>query len=293
MARGRPFYICPEVEAWSCSCSFGMPSSHSCTGVSVYFIMYLLIVEFIKKEKSCLKISLGIFCFLMAFGIGLSRIILGSHSYNQVIVGVTLGVLWILIFSQETFHFFVKEKILKKKVGGLMALGYFLLTGIICLITYATNKGKKRNRSFWIERDECPDCLDKLVYKQMDNNTHFLLTFGILIGFVLNYKFFGEKKSEIFSRVENDSQDVEESNGNNSGIKKFLSRFLVYLLLMGILGLIYLGFSAVFNLKDGLTRFLTIGFIYFLGGFSTIFLVQLIWSYIGIDDIGKDYVSLK
>ena len=55
-ARGRPLILCGangegiaggdlaySVQAWSCSCSFGMPSSHSCTAVSIYFSLFLCI----------------------------------------------------------------------------------------------------------------------------------------------------------------------------------------------------------------------------------------------------------
>jgi membrane-associated phospholipid phosphatase len=54
-ARGRPLYLCDAlgnglgkgdstygVYAWSCSCSFGMPSSHSCTAVSISYALWLV-----------------------------------------------------------------------------------------------------------------------------------------------------------------------------------------------------------------------------------------------------------
>lgn len=53
-ARGRPLYLCGPngeglgsgdpsfaVQAWSCSCSFGMPSSHSCTAVAIFFALFM------------------------------------------------------------------------------------------------------------------------------------------------------------------------------------------------------------------------------------------------------------
>lgn len=53
--RGRPFTLCNKdgtglgngdplygVEAWSCSCSYGMPSSHSCTAISIYWAFWLV-----------------------------------------------------------------------------------------------------------------------------------------------------------------------------------------------------------------------------------------------------------
>jgi hypothetical protein len=87
-----------------------MPSGHSTMSVMTYWILYEVtkrnLIERLKHYwlRVTLKIVVGVLCILITLSIMISRIILGVHSYPQIIIGtiVALSVLHNFYFPQ--FH---------------------------------------------------------------------------------------------------------------------------------------------------------------------------------------------
>lgn len=123
--RTRPFVIDSSIDKNGCNCGYGMPSGHA--GISV--VLYYIISKFcdsIFKSKNCflnleilnsiyplftyqdlklsyLSIISTVICILLFIGVSLSRIALGKHSWNQVLVGSLLSMIIISFTTKKSF----------------------------------------------------------------------------------------------------------------------------------------------------------------------------------------------
>jgi membrane-associated phospholipid phosphatase len=84
----RPYWIEPQVKAYSAESSFGLPSGHAQNAVVVWGG---LAASFKKKW-------LWVLAFIFPFLIGLSRIYLGVHFPSDVLVGWLLGALLLWVY---------------------------------------------------------------------------------------------------------------------------------------------------------------------------------------------------
>jgi len=117
----RPYWIDPDIRAWSTQPSFGMPSGHAQNAVSIWG----LTAHFIHKP----------WAYILAAGacllIGLSRAYLGVHFPSDVIAGWAIGALLLGSFiwampGQE-------EKIGRMNLKGQMLLAVLASFAIIAL----------------------------------------------------------------------------------------------------------------------------------------------------------------
>lgn len=113
----RPFLMYKECAALACSCDFGKPSAHAQKGLMIYFILFnqFISLKFMRKvadgvtgsgssrmlddrilgqqqrnlptARTFLYFVVGIIFTSIVFWIGFSRIVLGQHSFNQIILG--------------------------------------------------------------------------------------------------------------------------------------------------------------------------------------------------------------
>jgi membrane-associated phospholipid phosphatase len=83
----RPFWTEPRIHSLSLYCpgEFGNPSGHSWFATVFTFLLFLKYFPKIRKTYALVTVSLIIFL------VALSRMYLGAHSLNQVVMGVCLG----------------------------------------------------------------------------------------------------------------------------------------------------------------------------------------------------------
>ena len=92
--EGRPFFLNPDIHPQSCSdLEYGFPSGHTTVTTCTYGTLLYCMVQkwaFIKRSL-CLQILS--FLALMAFVsiVGFSRLFLGVHSLDQLLVGSLIG----------------------------------------------------------------------------------------------------------------------------------------------------------------------------------------------------------
>lgn len=100
-AQPRPYWVEPQIQAFEKSISFGMPSGHAQSACGILLM--------------CLIYRLGWFWGLTwMLMISLARVILGVHSFAQVLVGLGLGVGMVLIFyfrHNDMFRFLKNKSI--------------------------------------------------------------------------------------------------------------------------------------------------------------------------------------
>lgn len=110
MANPRPYMISDNIHPFKCSTSFGNPSGHSMAASLASTAMFLDV--FHGDNQRTFKwptYILGLFFALFwTFSIPYTRLLMGVHSLNQVIFGLSLGV-WSGLF----LHFIVRDHFLK------------------------------------------------------------------------------------------------------------------------------------------------------------------------------------
>jgi len=107
--RERPVGIASILED-----GFSFPSGHSSVSAAVYiYLAYLIVGKISKKWIKCIIIS---FFSLLILSIGISRIYLGVHYASDVIAGLSLGIIYTILFIHFTKNIkFLEDKKLKNK----------------------------------------------------------------------------------------------------------------------------------------------------------------------------------
>lgn len=169
--RGRPTIIGDNVTNYKCSCDYGMPSGHS----SSAFMGFLILADFIDRSlfkiytdegqkylKSGLRKMVYGICYFMIVAICWSRLYLGVHSFNQVIIGFTTSLIIYLFFDRQKFESMLKAV----NTGIMLKIGYILIIGspIIVYIYYLVMTSRKQP-TYWKYWSRCPDCEGTFAYK--------------------------------------------------------------------------------------------------------------------------------
>lgn len=99
----RPFFISDEFFLDKCEFEYGFPSGHSQTAVTFYLtLLTLLFREYnVKRGKILAYILVGFWCLI----VGVSRITLGVHTFEQILVGFGVG----LIVHIFTCHIYLDQ----------------------------------------------------------------------------------------------------------------------------------------------------------------------------------------
>lgn len=98
----RPYWVSDQISAFDCGRNYGNPSGHSLLVVAISVASVLDLNEYISEHagntckhwltRSVLLLATFGFCGL----VGYSRVFLGTHSTNQVYLGMQIG-LWLAI----------------------------------------------------------------------------------------------------------------------------------------------------------------------------------------------------
>ena len=91
--RERPFgYRLIEITGYS------FPSGHAMVSMAFYGLL-IYIIHHLVKNKS-LRYTLIVLNFLIIFLIGISRVYLGVHYLSDIIVGYSISIIYLLIFTK-------------------------------------------------------------------------------------------------------------------------------------------------------------------------------------------------
>lgn len=165
----RPFLAWLGCEAWSCQCDFGKPSGHSVIGVTNTVIIleevyHHLIWDGKKRPIPWWYWVLVVLCVLQFDFIAISRVILGVHSYNQVILGSLWGfflaALYIFYWKKGVEELFAKVKTQKSRRKCIMillaiVLGLTLWSIVQMALTLYLFTPDPEIVKYWYK---CPEC---------------------------------------------------------------------------------------------------------------------------------------
>jgi membrane-associated phospholipid phosphatase len=82
---------------WTCYSEFGCPSGHAMLGL---LLLEFIVRFFIREYKGARKFSWLLYIIVVIFEllVMFSRVILGMHSFNEVIMGAMMGMYCIAIY---------------------------------------------------------------------------------------------------------------------------------------------------------------------------------------------------
>ena len=109
-SQARPYWIAGsgvQMLEWTCYTEYGCPSGHSMLGI----VLIEFIIRFFARVHQPIYKYIGIFYvigLLFEFLVMFSRIILGMHSFNQVLFGFMIGV-----YTFIPYYLFVEMWLLK------------------------------------------------------------------------------------------------------------------------------------------------------------------------------------
>ena len=111
-ANPRPYMLNPEIIPHYCSDTFGSPSGHST--IAAVFVIVLFFDIFHGKSKSAPRVFSNwlywpalVFTVYWSIAIPYTRMVLGVHSLDQVLFGLSLGVI-----SGFVLHFVVRDNLI-------------------------------------------------------------------------------------------------------------------------------------------------------------------------------------
>jgi membrane-associated phospholipid phosphatase len=177
----RPYWINPAVKAFSGESSFGIPSGHSQTSLSVFGLFAAL-----RKNKPG-----TILLMLLIILIGVSRLYLGVHFLTDVLAGWILGLVSIYLFIKFEHSVISWINKFDFKTQILIFFSFSILYLIIVFSVWFLNQN-------WIMPADWIANIQNSSYPQIsspydptDNITLAGLWFGMTAGFAWIYKKYG------------------------------------------------------------------------------------------------------
>ena len=173
----RPFWVSQEVVMHVEETSFGMPSGHSLNAMALWGYASTVV-----KQK-----WIKILFWCVVFLIGFSRLILGVHFINDVLLGWLLGAVLLILFLrlENKFSRSIQNWSDKKKAIGIFLTG-FILFAVPALI-YLANMNYFPSESWLMNYQFALPGVDFCPYSLEGSVTVAATTLGLLLGlFILN-----------------------------------------------------------------------------------------------------------
>ena len=272
--KGRPYAIREDVSG--SSCDPGMPSGHSIMALSGYYVVYKVLVDDMYAGNQRIRRFSQTFCILTALLIMFSRITLGDHGYNQVIIGFLISATFISYFDYPTFLYLL-ERYRKKLMVIMMSLN--AITTVFLVVICYINHEYRENLDFW-----------KFLYKNKECPESFVP--GAAISSPLVSWYFFTMVSLPFLSVPFEAKERKLSILNESFI-----RWSIYILLpvpslafWGVVGLVY-SESTDIMVRSYWTIFISSVCASYLG-IATGRLSKMIMRYFGVDR-KEDYIQIE
>ena len=216
-SKPRPYWVNPEVIGIDCEFGFGHPSGHASMPLIFFFFLYKYFI-FDKFQNLLIKIiGFALYIFLYS-SIFFSRLFLGVHGLNQVLMGFFIGLALLIsyysFFKSEFENIFVKIDqnridVQKNRKNFIILLSLLIMFGfIIPLSIFAYIDSSLIIKEEWIVNIN-QNCVYKFSKgfqnKGLSGGALAITVFGFLIGITL-------KKPESKISSENNLKMFTNSN---------------------------------------------------------------------------------
>lgn len=175
----RPFWVSSDVIAHVQETSFGMPSGHALNAMALWGYTA------VQMRKRSVKILFWGLVFL----IGFSRLVLGVHMINDVLLGWLAGalLLWVFIKAEKRYLPAMQRWSSQKKLVGIILSTLVLL--IVPVVIWLINQGYQLNEA-WVLNYAAAFSEGELMPYSLEGAVTAAATWmGLLIGlFILDQK---------------------------------------------------------------------------------------------------------
>lgn len=192
-ADGRPIFFSPTLPTETCICDYGKPSGHAlCSAGLLLFIFDNLKTNYQLPPWGWTALKT---CFWGLFlCISFSRVYLGAHSYNQIILGGIFGLLIFILMGRYEDPFMrqvvipitVKEKLRdQKSIYVLIAMAVFMNYLLLFFWSHRRHFFENLDNDFY-DFLNCHECLfegkaqfsNKIIADALNFNTIFGIFWG-------------------------------------------------------------------------------------------------------------------
>jgi membrane-associated phospholipid phosphatase len=246
--RSRPMLECTDIKIWSCACDYGFPSGHSSIGAMNGYILGDFAMTHLKMyfssrgESSLSPVQVEskfkwvrVVSWIFGGLIACSRLVLGVHSWNQVVVGFSLGLLIILWLNEDNWKKCILAIGLSTRNGKRTYLYYSLGIFAVTVLAHQAVYFYANSRVDIPHHDSpkwkrCPNC------KGTFKNDSIPVLGGIYMLSAMLYSFY------------KNSLTIQKTQGltDQCGAGKFLTRVAINTVLMGVFVLFCSAIALVF-----------------------------------------------
>ena len=200
----RPFWVDSEIKFWKCEIDFGNPSGHAVCSFSFYLMIFHLIYDNFHKNKSIIfKIMYWVGVLSLLISVLISRVILGAHSFNQVLYGALVGLVVYFLFyhligMQEWKH----EDFLACFQSGHWFSFFFILKYLALVVKavflyyfhHYDNKVWEKNL-----RSICPEKPEFVKFQHLDFGLCLLVSacIGMQVGILITMQVLGLRNTNV------------------------------------------------------------------------------------------------
>jgi membrane-associated phospholipid phosphatase len=182
----RPFWINTSILR-VCEGGYGNPSGHSMVGAASWLALAHIFTDYkyFHKENIILKVFIFLISSVVVTCICVSRVVLGTHSTNQVIFGASLGVgfyyLFFYIFKIHNLNGKEFFQCFRNYLSILIHSAIFLVIGSVALLLFTFLKYDNSQYEI-LFKTLCPDLI---FYKSFSNDGYYgtLILFGFMGAF--------------------------------------------------------------------------------------------------------------
>ena len=173
-----------------CPCDFGMPSGHTGNSLTSYYLINRYFSSLITHSKLApitkqyLRLIVFVACLSIFFCIALSRIVLGVHSWNQVLMGLLTTLPIICFFNDDSFLDLLRMGYRNKYLLYIPVVGIPVLSILnVSLFELRLHSEPDPEQVHW---DQCPSCNGNFFQKSFSDSTASTIFFCFLVSAFLN-----------------------------------------------------------------------------------------------------------
>jgi membrane-associated phospholipid phosphatase len=232
----RPFFHEDWVRVYDCETGYGNPSGHSILAVSIYLTLWKVLRKrnnfFERNKKKIFWVLFAFICLILS-----SRLALGAHSLNQILLGSFIGYQTYLLF----FYVIKIELQLQEEIKVVMnitnfkillfILSFILVSGIIIFNFFPLNINLDVHK--YLERI-LKDCPGTPYSKTFDYEAYFMLAacsslIGAYCGIIYDVKINLSNSIETWIEM-NQGKNLWNSTGCLKSIKRLILTILLLII---------------------------------------------------------------
>lgn len=156
--KGRPYVVNKGLKG--STCDPGMPSGHTIMSITGYYVVHQIITRELWPHSEDVRMPSKVICTMITILIMISRITLGDHSYNQVIMGALIA---LNVLANIDFDTFCNR--LAKLPGRLktVLLPIEVLNLVLLLVFNYFNHKYRERPDLWQFMNKNPSCQNTFI----------------------------------------------------------------------------------------------------------------------------------